>query len=187
MGIPLIEPDKTAGRDLLTEVPIEKSEATAGSIAVAAICDLADQIYHVDLALSEIRGAMVEGGALVFVTQNLASAQDRWDLFLGKSPRLINPLDPGRIGHIHPFTAGSATALLKATGFTLTSLQSDYVGWQRKNGKWPRSERLARRFPGLGDSLIVTAEACATEPYVRSWEKTKPKPVATQPAQHDIL
>ena len=48
------------------------------------------------------------------------------------------------------------TLVAVPAGFGKTTLRSNYVGWQRENGKWIESSLMAKVAPSIGGTLIMS-------------------------------
>src|SRR5262249_55543116 len=97
------------------------------------------------------------GGILIITTPNLAAAQDRLRFLIGRTPRHVDCLHPYLRLHIRPFTPSSVWRLLAASGFSVSSLKTKYVGSQKACGRGVQWRRLAGWSPSLGGSLVVAA------------------------------
>ncbi|MGZ6005472.1 MAG: class I SAM-dependent methyltransferase [Candidatus Saccharimonadales bacterium] len=97
-------------------------------------------------------------GALVLTTPNLAAAQDRIGFLFGYGPRHVNPLHRYIKYHIRPFTPRRLHEVVECAGFTPLQLKSNYWTLNIKDERKMSSALLARILPGLGGTLIMTAE-----------------------------
>ncbi len=119
--------------------------------------ELIEHLFDTHSLLSECNRILIPQGILVITTPNLAPLQDRIGFLFGKAPRQVNPLHEYLRLHIRPFTCGLLKASLEATGFNVLAVRSNFVTLRLSNGRQFRSRILARLFPTLGGSLVVTA------------------------------
>ena len=97
-------------------------------------------------------------GTLVLTVPNTATLHDRYRFLLGVDPRQITSDSDNKLfAHSGYFTASSLKGLLQSFGFEPQGLRSNLVGWQLPNGRWIESRLLARAFPSIGGSLVVSA------------------------------
>ncbi|MEU5643499.1 class I SAM-dependent methyltransferase [Streptomyces milbemycinicus] len=129
------------------------------SVAAVVMGELIEHIYDTRRLLEECHRVLLPQGVLVLTTPNLAALQDRIRFVSGKSPRHVNPLHRYLWLHIRPFTPHSLRMMLRATGFSVTELKSNFVVWRRDSGGRSKSRTLARIFPGLGSILVVSARS----------------------------
>lgn len=128
-----------------------------GSVSAIVMCELIEHLFLPPAVLREFQRVLKPDGVLILTTPNLATLQDRLRFLIGRSPRQVDTLHPYLYLHIRPFTASSLRRLLEWAGFSITSLRSNYVGWQLSTGRWVHSRLLARLMPSLGGSLVVSA------------------------------
>lgn len=140
------------------ELPAEAFDLVYSSLALHYIADL-------DRLMSQVHGALVRGGSLVFSTEHpiySATAWSEWTLdaagrkvwpvanYLDEGPRTTNWLAPGVIRH-HRTIATTVNLLLRA-GFAISHLE-----------EWGPSVEQIRAQPGWADErhrppfLIVAA------------------------------
>ncbi|MEU8664281.1 class I SAM-dependent methyltransferase [Actinoplanes philippinensis] len=131
------------------------------SLAGIVSGELIEHIVDAQEMIEEFFRVIKPGGVLVLTTPNLATLQDRFRFLAGASPRQVDALHPYLKLHVRPFTAGSLRALLRACGFEVLALRSNYVGWQLTAGRWIEWRWPARIFPTIGGSLIVSARRTA--------------------------
>lgn len=117
--------------------------------------DIIEHLFDVDLFMSECYRVLKTQGMFVITTPNLASLQDRFRFFAGKSPKQIQPCHEYYKLHIRPFTLELLEKTLRSFGFTIANKSSNYVIWKIRSHYLIYSRRLAKLFPGLGRSLIV--------------------------------
>ncbi|MFF7977146.1 methyltransferase domain-containing protein [Streptomyces sp. NPDC007905] len=141
------------------------------SVAAVVMGELIEHIYDTRRLLEECHRVLVPHGVLVITTPNLAALQDRICFVVGKSPRHVNPLHRYLWLHIRPFTPHSLRMVLRATGFAVTELKSNFVVWRRGSGSRSQSRLLARIFPGLGSILVVSARRIGTAREGAPWKR----------------
>lgn len=129
-----------------------------GSVQGVLAGELIEHLFDPVSFLQRCRRVLMADGVLVLTTPNLAGLQDRLGFLCGRSPRHVNPLHGYLRLHIRPFTASMLRATLRAGGFFPLSLKSNYVVL-RIRGKKLRIRCLARLWPTLGGSLIMSATA----------------------------
>lgn len=127
------------------------------SVAGVVAAELIEHLYRPGHLLDEIARVLRPGGVLVLSTPNLAPLEDRIRFLFGRSPRQVDPTHPYLHLHIRPFTAEMLRRMLRAAGFVRVSVRSNYVGVSVGAGRWLQSRLLARLFPGLGGSLVISA------------------------------
>jgi 2-polyprenyl-3-methyl-5-hydroxy-6-metoxy-1,4-benzoquinol methylase len=120
--------------------------------------ELIEHMFEPMHVLEECWRVLRGDGVLVLTTPNLAILQDRVRFLLGKSPRQVDVLHEYRKLHIRPFTLDSLRRVLSASGFSVSTVHSNYVQWVLWPGARLRSRWLARIMPSLGGSLVVTAK-----------------------------
>jgi len=128
-----------------------------GSMAAVLMGELVEHVYYPEEMLREVHRVLRPGGILVLTTPNLATLPDRLCFLFGSAPRQVDPLHPHLSLHIRPFTVGSLRRLLDVVGFDLIAVRSNFVGVHLGSGRWLQSRTLAKLFPGLGGSLVVSA------------------------------
>jgi SAM-dependent methyltransferase len=128
-----------------------------GSLDCVFSGELIEHLYDPPAFLAECRRVLRRpGGVLVLTTPNLATLQDRVRFLLGRSPRHVDPHHEYLRLHIRPFTKGSLEHALRVAGFRPLETVTNYVLW-RIGDREVSSRLLARRFPGLGGSLVAVA------------------------------
>ena len=117
--------------------------------------EIIEHLYDTELFLSECNRILKNDGILVLTTPNLATLQDRIKFLFGISPKQVDPLHEHLRLHIRPFTYSKLRELLSLHGFHKYRLTSNYLRLSAINKKIQRF--LAKLFPSLGGSLIVSA------------------------------
>ncbi|HET8680480.1 MAG TPA: methyltransferase domain-containing protein [Micromonosporaceae bacterium] len=130
---------------------------TDRSLAAVLMGELVEHVYYPEEMLREVHRVLSPGGILVLTTPNLATLQDRLFFLAGGAPRQVDPLHPHLFLHIRPFTVGLLRRLLDAVGFDIVAVRSNFVGVCLGSGRWLQSRQLAKLFPGLGGSLVISA------------------------------
>lgn len=134
--------------------PLPLADRCAAAVVAA---ELIEHLYQPGSLLAEIARVLRPGGVLVLSTPNLATLEDRIGFLFGRSPRQVDPMHHYLHLHIRPFTAQMLRRMLRAAGFVGVTVRSNYVGVPVRPDRWLQSRLLARLFPGLGGSLIVSA------------------------------
>lgn len=129
----------------------------AGSVAGVVVGELIEHVFYPDALIREVVRVLAPGGVLVLTTPNLATLPDRLRFLFGYSPRQVDPLHPYLHLHIRPFTVRQLRRLLRQCGLEPGAVRSNFVGLQLGRDRWLLSRTLARLFPGLGGSLVVSA------------------------------
>lgn len=131
------------------------------SVDSILICELIEHLYDSEGLLAECGRVLKPGGCLVVTTPNLAGLQDRLRFLSGLSPRQVDVLHPYLKLHIRPFTKHSLGKLLTSSGFTVSTVRSNFLtfrfGTRRIWIRW-----VAVLAPGLGGSLVVAARNTGT-------------------------
>ena len=124
------------------------------------IGELIEHIFDTEKLLRECHRVLKDRGILVITTPNLAGLKDRIRFIFGRAPSQVSPLHGYWRLHIRPFTFGLLSVVLRATGFEPLHLTSTYVdiGFRHLGMAGLQSRFLARILPGLGSTLIVSAQ-----------------------------
>ena len=120
--------------------------------------ELIEHIFNTDFLLSECHRVLIDGGILLLTTPNLATIQDRFKFVFGYSPRQINPLHEFYNLHIRPFTYRMLEEVLLNKKFEPRKLLSNYVCLKVGTKKLINSKILARFFPKIGGTLILSSK-----------------------------
>lgn len=118
--------------------------------------EIVEHIYDTDFFLNEIHRLLKPTGYLLITTPNIASLGRRLMLLFGINPIIEStPNETLSSGHIRYFTFESLKLLLEKHDFKITLSGSDVVNFSPSQRI--RSMILAKKFPTLGQSLIVLA------------------------------
>jgi SAM-dependent methyltransferase len=134
----------------------------SGSVAAVVLGELIEHVFYPEAMLREVARVLAPGGVVVLTTPNLATLQDRVRFLLGRTPRQVDPLHPYLRLHIRPFTARLLRRLLDKCDLETEAVRSNFVGLQLWGGRWLQSRAMARLFPGLGGSLVISARRRVT-------------------------
>jgi SAM-dependent methyltransferase len=134
----------------------------SGSLAGVVIGELIEHVFYPEAMIREVARTLAPGGIIVLTTPNLATLQDRLRFLAGHSPRQVDPLHPYLHLHIRPFTVRLLCRLLEECGLTPQAVRSNFVGLQVGRDRWLSSRTMARLFPGLGGSLVISARRRVT-------------------------
>lgn len=129
-----------------------------GSVNVIVICELIEHLFNTEHLLSECNRVLCNGGLLIITTPNLATLQDRFLFLFGYAPRHVNPFHRYLKLHIRPFTYDLLKEVLWVSGFSVRKVLSNYVTMDLPREKVIMSRLLARLFPKMGGTLIVSAQ-----------------------------
>ncbi|WP_433300251.1 methyltransferase domain-containing protein [Actinoplanes sp. CA-030573] len=132
------------------------------SVAGVVIGELIEHVFAPDELIAEVARVLKPGGVVVLTTPNLATLQDRLRFLFGRAPRQVAPLHPYLRLHIRPFTVRLLRQLLRAYGMEPRAVRSNFVGLQLGRDRWFLSRAMARLFPGLGGSLVISARRRVT-------------------------
>lgn len=135
-----------------------------GRFHAVVMAELIEHVFDTRSLLGECHRVLADGGVLGLTTPNLATLQDRLRFLLGRAPRQVDPLHEYLYLHIRPFSYRSLTRALAASGFGGFRLRSNHVVLRWGGGRRLESRLLARLWPGLGGSLIVTATKSGAPP-----------------------
>jgi 2-polyprenyl-3-methyl-5-hydroxy-6-metoxy-1,4-benzoquinol methylase len=119
--------------------------------------ELIEHLFDTNRFLSECNRVLCDNGVLTITTPNLAGLQDRIGFLFGKAPRHVNPSHEYLKLHIRPFTCGLLKQVLEENGFITSKVKSNYIRFRFSSGKRISLRLLAKLFPALGGSLIVSA------------------------------
>lgn len=154
--------EQKAGRHHRIQLDVTRPLPLADrSVAAVVAAELIEHLFRPQALLAEIARVLRPGGVLVLSTPNLATLQDRFRFLFGRSPRQVDPMHEYLYLHIRPFTAQMLRRMLAACGFVDVSIRSNFVGISVGRDRWLQSRLLARLFPGLGGSLVVSARRAA--------------------------
>jgi SAM-dependent methyltransferase len=128
-----------------------------GEFRAVVMGELVEHIFDTRALLANCSRVLGSGGILALTTPNLATLQDRIRFLFGNTPRQVSPLHEYLSLHIRPFCRQSLHDVLRSCGFVGIECTSNYVVWRRGEGHVAKSRTLARWFPQLGGSLIMTA------------------------------
>lgn len=126
------------------------------SLDVVTLVEVLDQTYDTGRVLEEIRRILKVGGQLVVSVPNVVSLGRRISHLFGRTPFFYQSLeDKGATGAFRYFTKRSLFRLLEEHGFRPIRITSDFINIGTYGNL--RSPMLAKIFPTLGSSLIVSA------------------------------
>lgn len=127
-----------------------------GTLDVVTACEVIAHIYDTSHLLREVRRVLQKGGLFIITTPNTLSLGRRLAYLLGKGVFFEASLeDEDAAGAIRFFTKELLLTLLRRHNFEPLKFTSDFVnigGGGLLQLKW-----LAKIFPALGSSLIVSA------------------------------
>jgi SAM-dependent methyltransferase len=149
---------RAEGFNVLQMNVIDGFPFSTGSLDAIYAGELLEHLFDPGVFLNECRRSLKSGGILILTTPNLAGLQDRVQFIAGRSPRHVDPYHSYLKLHIRPFTAHALRRALRLSGFEPLELRSNYVRWYASRRVW-ESRWLARLFPTLGGSLVVSARA----------------------------
>lgn len=118
--------------------------------------ELIEHIFDTDRFLQNCRNALKKNGSLVITTPNVASLGRRLLLLFGKNPLIETTARKTDAGHIRYFTHQTLINLLLQNRFKVTYMASGVINFDNR-GKY-YSSLLARIFPTLGNTIIITAK-----------------------------
>jgi SAM-dependent methyltransferase len=133
-----------------------------GTVAAIVIGELIEHVFYPGAMMREVARVLAPGGMVVVTTPNLATLHDRLRFLFGSTPRQVDALHPYLHLHIRPFTAGQLKRLLADNELETQATRSNFVGVRLTRGRWLQSRLLARLFPRLGGSLVMSARRRVT-------------------------
>jgi 2-polyprenyl-3-methyl-5-hydroxy-6-metoxy-1,4-benzoquinol methylase len=119
--------------------------------------DIIEHLIETDFFLSEMRRCLKRSGLLILSTPNLARFVDRVRFIFGFAPKQCTPNHRYLKYHVTPFTLKTLRHSLKRNGFNIEVVASTFVHLDVTMRTDAKSRFLARLFPSLGSSLIVSA------------------------------
>lgn len=138
----------------------------------AVFCgDLLEHLYDTEKLLENISEVLKPNGYLIISVPNIASWYNRGFLLLGFMPTWIesslrtytgNPVIREGVGHIHAFTKGSLTELLRLKGFSIEKISGSPVLADGTRSKWKEIlwngvDSFFAKRTSLASTLIVKA------------------------------